>query len=113
MDEELPADASTLIYIAKADAFQEIQRCVSTILVPSSVWREAVEEGEGIGAVEVPRIRKAEQAGSLRLAELAEAEAALAAAIAGEHRLGSGESEALALGKPIGQAIVDEGRATR
>jgi predicted nucleic acid-binding protein len=110
---EIPADASTLIYIAKADAFREIQRCVPAILVSPSVWREAVLEGERIGAAEVPRITAAADVGSVRRAEVSETDLARAMSIAAEYRLGAGESETLALGTRIGRAIVDEGRATR
>jgi predicted nucleic acid-binding protein len=113
MEEELPGDASTLIYLAKADAFELAEKCVRTILVPPSVWREAVSEGERIGALEVPCIRAAAEAGSLRLVELSEREETLAATIARIDRLGSGESEVLALASRIGRAVVDEGRAAR
>jgi predicted nucleic acid-binding protein len=113
MDEEIPGDASTLIYLAKADVFEAAQHCVPTILVPPSVWREAVDEGERIGALEIPRIRAAADTGSLRLVELSEREEALASAIAGAERLGAEESEVLALAMRVGRAIVDEGRAAR
>jgi predicted nucleic acid-binding protein len=111
--EELPADASTLIYLAKADAFDEAAACVSRILVPPSVWREAVDEGERIGALEVPRIRAAAEAGVLARVDPSEAELARASALAAQYRLGAGESEVLALAMPARRAIVDEGRAAR
>src|SRR6266849_1657170 len=113
MEEGIPGDASTLIYLAKANVFERAHQCVSTILVSPSVWREAVDQGERIGALEIPRIRAAADAGSLRLVELSEREEALASAIAGADRLGAGESEVLALATRIGGAIVDEGRAAR
>ena len=109
----IPADASMLIYLAEADAFDEISDCVPEIAVPPAVWHEAVVEGERIGAPEVPRIAEAARAGGLRRVELSVGEQASADAIAAEHRLGRGESEVLALGVPIGRAIVDEGRASR
>jgi predicted nucleic acid-binding protein len=111
--EGIPGDASILIYLAKADAFQVAHSCVGTILVPPSVWREAVDEGERIGAVEVPRIRTAAEAGWLRRVELSEREEVLAATIAGVDRLGVGESEVIALAGRGGWAILDEGRAAR
>jgi len=113
MNEGIPGDASTLIYIAKGDAFEPAHRCVPTILVPPSVWREAVAEGERIGATEVPRIRAAAELGWLRHVELSEHEEVLASTIARSDRLGSGESEVLALASRLGQALVDEGRAAR
>ena len=112
-DKAIPADASTLIYLAKADAFDEIRNCVPEITVTPAVWHEAVLEGERIGAPEVPRIVEAARAGGLRRVELSSHEQATADSIAAEHRLGRGESEVLALGIGIGRAIVDEGRASR
>ncbi len=111
--EEVPADASTLIYVAKADAFGEVALCVRKLLVPPAVWREAVVEGDRVGAAEVPRIRAAEAAGILVRVELSESEQRLAATIAAQNRIGSGESEALAIGSSLGRAIVDEGRGSR
>src|SRR2546430_13424847 len=104
MEEGIPGDASTLIYLAKANVFERAHQCVSTILVSPSVWREAVDQG---GAQEIPRIRAAADAGSLRLVQLSEREEALAAAIAGADRLGAGESEGLALATRIRRAIGD------
>src|SRR5712691_11472860 len=112
-EEELPADASSLIYLAKADAFAAAFSCVGGLLAPPAVWREAVEAGEHIGAAEVPRIRAAAEQELLRIVELSTDQQELAATIAAQHRLGLGESEVLALGTAIGRAIVDEGRATR
>jgi predicted nucleic acid-binding protein len=110
--DELPCDASTLIYLAKADAFAEGARCLGPLVVTPSVWREAVE-GERIGAADVPRIREAERSGILHRLVLDESDQQLAESIATEHRLGAGESEVLALGRAIGRAVVDEGRASR
>lgn len=111
--EAYPADASSLIYIAKADAFEEIMSCIEGIDVPPGVWREAVDAGERIGAAEVPRIRDAEARRFLKRLSLDEDQVTLAASIASEHRLGRGESEVLALAQPGLRAIVDEGRAAR
>lgn len=113
MEQELPADASSLIYLAKADAFSEVALCVRTIHVPPAVWREAVEEGERIGAPEVPRIREAVEVGSLEHITLSHAQERLAATLASENRIGSGESEVLALAQPRSHVILDEGRASR
>ncbi len=111
--EAYPADASSLIYIAKADAFEEIMSCVDGIRVPPGVWHETVDAGEEIGATEVPRIRDAETRGILERVSLDDDQVALAASLASEHRLGRGESEVLALARPGTRAIVDEGRAAR
>ncbi len=90
---EVPGDASTLIYLAKADAFTEASTCIRTILVTPAVWREAVEEGERIGAPEVGRIRAAQERGLLRRVALSPDAEVEAEAIRASHRLGLGESE--------------------
>jgi predicted nucleic acid-binding protein len=113
MEQELPADASSLIYLAKADAFQDVALCVQTIHVPPAVWHESVEEGERIGAPEVQHIRDALVAGSLNRVELSAAQSRLAVTIATENRIGRGESEVLALARPGAQVLIDEGRASR
>ena len=113
MERKLPADASSLIYLAKADAFEEVALCVQMIQVPPAVSREAVEEGERIGAPEVPRIHDALDAGALERVALSAAQSRLAGTIAAENRIGSGESEVLALARPGHRVIVDEGRASR
>ncbi len=113
MQKEVPADASSLIYLAKADAFDAATRVARPILAPPSVWREAVIAGGEVGAAEVPRIRLAEEQGLLERVELADSETLRAARIAAHHRLGAGESEVLAIASITGWAIVDEGRATR
>jgi predicted nucleic acid-binding protein len=111
--EEAPADASTLIYIAKANAFGEVAQCVRRMFVPPAVWREAVVEGDRVGAADVPQIRAAEAAGGIERVELSDSDLGLAGMIAVQNRLGSGESEVLAIGSSLGRAIVDEGRASR
>jgi hypothetical protein len=111
--EAYPADASSLIYIAKADAFEEIMTCTDGIGVPPGVWREAVDARDQIGRAEVTRIRDVEARGFLGRLSLDEGQTALAASIASEHCLGRGESEVLALSQPGSYAIVEEGRAAR
>jgi len=111
--QELPGDASTLIYLAKADGFTDARSCIDGILVAPSVWREAVEDGERFNYPDVPRIRAAAEDGFVSRVELDEAAQALAGTIATEHRLGVGESEVLALGRGGGRALVDDGRAAR
>ena len=110
---ELPGDASTLIYLAKADAFTDARNCVDGILVPPSVWREAVEDAERFSYPDVPRIRQAAEDGFLTRIELDDAAQALAGTIATEHRLGVGESEVLAVAREDGRALLDDGRAAR
>jgi predicted nucleic acid-binding protein len=99
--------------VAKTNAFPEIRSRVGRILVPPSVWREAVDAGERIGAPEVERIRNEEATGFLEKVGLSREVEALARRIASRYRLGHGESEVLALAGRQGRAIVDEGRAAR
>ena len=113
MEGGLPGDASTLIYLAKADALADAAKCVARILVAPSVWEEAVEAGERIGAPEVPLLRASADSDFLHRVELVGEAHGLAERIARTHRLGRGESEVLALAKQSGRAIVDEGRASR
>lgn len=113
MEQEIPADASSLIYLAKADAFDLAARVAMPILVPPSVWREAVVAGQEVGAAEVLRIPVAERQRQLQRIDLAEPEIRLAGTVASQHSLGSGESEVLAVSAIGRWAIVDEGRATR
>jgi hypothetical protein len=113
MESEVPADASSLIYLAKADAFDIAGRVMKPMLAPPSVWREAVLAGEEVGAAEVPRIVLAERQGLVRRIDLSDSEQRLATAIATQNRLGSGESEVLTVTPAGALAIVDEGRATR
>ena len=58
---EIPADASSMIYVAKANAFELLHRVFPRVDVPPAVWREAVIRGEEKGAPEVIRIRQAER----------------------------------------------------
>lgn len=78
-----------------------------------AVWREAVEDGERYGYEDAQRIRRAEESGFVRRVELDATRAADAESLATMWRLGQGESEALALGRELGRAVVDDGRAAR
>ncbi len=109
----IPADASVLIYLAKADVFAVAHRCIGALVATPAVWREAVEAGERKGAPEVGRIRVANGAGQLVRVHLAQGIAKHARELSARHQLGHGESEVLALGRRGGEVLVDEGRATR
>src|SRR5712691_10977608 len=112
-DQGAPTDASSVIYIAKCDAFGQIARCIQLLVLPPAVWREAVEAGEAIGAPEVIRIRKASEAGLLQRRELNREEGRLAHTLAESEHLGAGESQVLAMARAVGRCVVDEGRASR
>ena len=110
---EVPADASTLIYLAKADAFEAAANCLGRLLVPPAVWREAVDDGARAGYADVPRIRLAEATGFVTRVTLSGEQQRRAGAIATDHRLGTGESEALAVAPEGRWVLVDDGRAAR
>jgi predicted nucleic acid-binding protein len=111
MFRNVPADASSLIYLAKADAFELAGRCVESIVVPPVVWVEAIEAGREKGASEVSRIEAAHKSGFLQRAELSGDQQTFAGRVRSEHRLGHGESEVLALGWSSSLVLIDEGRA--
>ena len=113
MFSNVPADASTLIYLAKADVFGAARRCVGSIVAPPAVWAEAVEAGQEKGAAEVARIEQAHADGFLQRVELSGDQQAFATRVRNEHRLGRGESEVLALGHACPLVLVDEGRAAK
>lgn len=108
-----PADASTLIYLAKADAVGLAARCIGTLEVPPSAWREAAEARQEKYQQEVGRMRLGEQSGFLRRVPLTERIKRRAGEIAFRYHLGAGESEVLALGDPGSHVILDETRALR
>lgn len=111
--EGIPADATCLIYLAKINGFDRAASCVDSLLVSPAVWREAVVDGARLGYTGAERIQQAETAGIVTRLDLdAEAEKR-AANLSATWRLGHGESETLAIGMDVGQAIIDDGRASR
>jgi predicted nucleic acid-binding protein len=111
--EGLPADATYLIYIAKIDAFDLAGVCVGRLLVTPAVWRESVVDAERLGYTDASRIRAAEKTGIVHCVALDAETGRRAADLASSWRIGQGESETLALGRDVGRAIVDDGRAAR
>ena len=111
--EDVPSDATTLIYLAKADAFELAPACAMRLIATPAVWREAVEDGEDAGYADASLIRDAEKSGHVLRVALSQSESLAASRIASTHRLGQGESETLAIVTPDGRVLVDDGRATR
>jgi predicted nucleic acid-binding protein len=111
--EELPADASTLIYLAKARAFDVVTACEMALLAVPGVWREAVEDAEAAGYADAAAIREAGRVGRVRRLDLHADQEQRASEIASTHRLGQGESETLAVAGSGERVLVDDGRATR
>ena len=95
----IPADASVLIYLSKAEAFALAAKCVGPLEVSPAVWREAAEAWEELDAEEVGRMRVAERNRILKRVELGEKTKRRAGDLAARHRLGAGESEVLALAR--------------
>jgi predicted nucleic acid-binding protein len=112
MEEGAPADASSLIYLAKADAFPALAPVVGSLLAPPEVWFEAVEEGERIGAPEVPRIHEARELGLLDRVSLDASERRQGDRLR-EQGLGRDECEVLAIGARTQTVVIDEGRGSR
>ena len=109
----VPADTSTLIYLAKADLFREVPSCFGTIVVPDAVWTEAVEAGERVGRTDPSRIRTAAAQGWLRKAA-PEARTMMAAHdIATRYGLGRGESQVIAVASTSVEVMLDDRRAIR
>lgn len=114
MDETgTPADASSLIYLAKAGALAVTAELLGPLLVTPAVWREAVELGEGHGRPDASAVRVALEKGTVRQVRLEAAESERAIAIAKAFGLGAGESEVLAIGFQRDAVLVDERRASR
>ena len=112
MDASWPGDTSSLIYLAKADAFSETA-FLGPIGCPPSVWREAVDQGRLAGAADVLTIERAEKRGQIRRIDLDTRTRSRAKQIAAARGLGAGESEVIALARVGHPVLVDEGKATR
>lgn len=111
--EGTPADASALIYLAKAGAFPAAHVVVGRILIPPQVCVEAVEAGERKGMGDPTRIRSAEQKDLLHRIALTPAAEGRASDIVRRFRLGGGESQVIAVAARIGQMILMDDRQGR
>jgi hypothetical protein len=100
-------------FVSKSRAYDVITASQLRLLVSPGVWREAVEDGEAAGYADAGAIREPERIGRLRRQNLTTGQEERASVIASTHRLGIGESEALAVAEPGGRLLVDDGRATR
>ena len=111
-DRGTPADTSTLIHLAKADALAIAHGVLGPLAVTPAVWREAIESGERKGAGDPARIRSAVEEGLLIRVELNDKQVRRAAGIARDYRVGRGESEVMALTAAGSRVLLDEGRGT-
>lgn len=112
-DSGVPADASSLIYLAKTGGLQYAVACLGPLLMTPRVWVEVVEFGERRGATDVALIRAAIAGRSIRKSKLDEAHSERAERIAADFGLGLGESEVLACADQHPFVLLDEKRATR
>lgn len=109
----VPADASSLIYLAKADAFREAHSSVGMLLAPPAVWQEAVEAGIDKGIADPQRILSAQSAGWVRATPIGAQREHTARVLARQYRLGRGETQVLAMGKRATRVLIDDLRAVR
>jgi predicted nucleic acid-binding protein len=113
MEHEIPVDASTLIYLAKARAFREAFMVVGRGLVPNAVWEEAVESGQRKGLSDPAVISAALEEGMLRRVDLTPSQRTRASRIAAGTGLGRGECQVIALGRRGHRVLIDDVRASR
>ena len=107
------SDASTVIYLAKADALHDAGALLGALLVPPAVWRETVESGERRGQLDQARIRSARDQGLLHIVELDPAAERRAIEIKRRRRIGLGESQVLAAARKGSLVLMDDRRAAR
>ncbi len=108
-----PADATSVVYTAKADRFPTVARCLGALILPPAVWEEAVDAADH-GRPDVQRILAAEGSGFVRRALLPESVRSLSDEIERSFGLGAGESQVLAMAvSGSRQAIVDDRAARR
>lgn len=107
------SDASSVIYLAEADALRDAAVLVGALLVPPAVWREAVEAGERRGQLDQVSIRSARDQGLLHVLELDPEIEKRAIEIKRRRRIGFGESQVLAIAKQGGLVLMDDRRAAR
>jgi predicted nucleic acid-binding protein len=110
---EVPSDASSLIYLGKAAAFELIERIGMTLLAPPGVWDESVTAGQAGGYSDVVEIEGAADRGLVEQRDLNPHVAERARELRDRYNLGRGESEVLALGQEHSFVLIDEGRATK
>lgn len=108
-----PADASSVIYLAKANGIGPATRCLGPLLITPSVWIEVIEFGERRGATDVDVVHAGLASGFIRRMSLDPKQADRARRIENEFGLGIGESEVLAVADPYRFVLLDERRATR
>jgi predicted nucleic acid-binding protein len=113
MRDGILSDASSVIYLAKADPLHDVGALLGALLVPPAVWRETVEAGESWGQLDKARIRSARDQGFLQLVELDPATERRAIEIRRRRRIGFGECQVLAAARKGSLVLMDDRRAAR
>lgn len=108
----LLSDASTLIYLAKADALPDAGRIAGALLVSPAAWRESVGTGRR-GHAEAVRIRSARKQGLIQILDLDARAERKAIELRSRHRIGLGESQVLAAARKSSTVLMDDRRAAR
>lgn len=100
------ADASPLIYAAKANCLPVLTRVLGTVGLTPAVYREAITGGQKRGYPDAMRLEQAIADKKLLRLELIPAEQKLARALLASSNLGPGECETLAVGETRGLPVV-------
>jgi len=111
--DEVPADASAFIYLAKADAFDPAVFALGRLVAAPAVWREVVVDGRRMGYDDAERVEEAREEGLVTMVDLTNEQHAKARMLRARRPLGSGETETLALGMDGGRALIDDRVAGR
>jgi predicted nucleic acid-binding protein len=109
----VPADASALIYIAKAGAFAEAVTILGSIEAPEAVWAEAVTSGQRRDIADTAIIVSAQEKGLVLRRSLSPTEDKAAHGLARTFGLGRGESQVLAIAGRGSRLLLDDRRAIR
>ncbi|MEX2238488.1 MAG: hypothetical protein WEB00_13245 [Dehalococcoidia bacterium] len=109
---ELFVDASSLIYLGKAGAFERIG-FVDRLIATEAVWQEAVVAGMQFGAPDASEISSAARRGLVERRSLSRKELERAKQMRGEFGLDRGESEVLAVIDQGDIAVFDDRAAWR
>lgn len=102
------SDSSPLIYLSRLGRLDLLQRLFTLVLVPPAVWREVAVEGGG--RVEAVQVRRAEEAGWLRVETFS---SATLSEQSGIERLDEGERQAIGLALERNSTLVIDEAAGR
>jgi len=102
-------DSSPLITLAKLERVDLLASLYGQVLVSPAVWHEAVTMGRAIGALDAGFLEGLERKGAIRRVALKAKERTTSQGLHAAGRLGSGESEVLAIARERkGLAVMDD-----